>query len=170
MRWLAIVVAVLGLALVGAGCGGGDDEAAGDETTIVTETTDTDGLETTDDASTDGADLSGILNDEDCLALASAGAAFAQVFSGTGNSAESEEALDELASKVPDEIRADVQTLAQALAAYADKLKDIGLEAGATPTAEQLQALQAAIASFDQEELDAASQRIQAWTDKNCTG
>jgi hypothetical protein len=170
MRWLAIVVAVLGLALVGAGCGGGDDEAAGDDTTIVTETTDTDALETTDDTTTDDADLSAILDDEDCLALASAGAAFAQAFSGTADSEESRAALDDLASKVPDEIKDDVQTLGQALAAYAEKLKDIGLEAGATPSPEQLQALNAAIASFDQQELTAASNRIEAWTQKNCTG
>jgi hypothetical protein len=170
MRWLAIGVAVLGLALVGAGCGGGDDEATGDDTAIVTETTDTDSLETTDDTSTDTADLSEILDDEDCLALASAGAAFAQAFSGTGDSSGSTEELQELASKVPDEIREDVQTLAQALAGYAEKLQDIGVEAGATPTAEQVQQLQAAIASFDQQELTAASNRIEAWTQKNCTG
>jgi aminopeptidase N len=170
MRWLVIVVAVLGLALVGAGCGGGDDEAAGDDTTIVTESTDTDSLGTTDDTSTEGVDLSDVLDDEDCVALASAGAAFAQAFSGAGDSEESKAALDELASKVPDEIRADVETLAQALSAYAEKLKDIGVEAGATPSPEQLQQLQSAIASFDQQELTAASNRIEAWTQKNCTG
>ena len=82
------------------------------------------------------------------------------------NSAE----LEDLASKVPDEIKADVQVLAQAFATYSAKLKDIGVEAGKTPTADQLQQLQAAIASLDQQELTAASQRIEAWSKKNCSG
>ncbi len=111
-----------------------------------------------------------MLEDEDCLALASAGAAFAQVFGGTEPNDESAAALEELASKVPEEIRADVETLGQALAEYAAELEDIGLEAGATPTAEQLQQLQAALASFDQTELTAASQRLEAWSKENCTG
>ena len=43
------------------------------------------------------------------------------------------------------------------------------MEAGKTPTVDQLQQLQAAIASLDQQELTAASQRIEAWSKKNCT-
>jgi len=78
--------------------------------------------------------------------------------------------LDALASKVPEEIRADVRTLAQALATYSAKIKDIGIEPGSTPSAAQLQQLQTAITSLDQTELTAASQRLEAWSKENCTG
>ena len=171
MRWVSILM--LAVALVAAGCGGDDDEAASDTTTIeetLTEDTTTD--ETTTDETTetsdDTTDLSGILEDEDCLALASAGAAFAQVFSGAGATDESSAALEDLVDKVPDEIESDVRILADAFAQYAEELQDIGLEAGATPTAEQLQELQAALASIDQANVTAASERLEAWTTENC--
>jgi len=170
MRWLSILV--VALALVAAGCGGGDDEsAASDETTIEeTLTEETTADETTTEETTESdVDLSEVLGDEDCLALASVGATIAQAFAGASDTG-STEGLEELADKVPDEIRADVETLAQAFAAYSAELADIGIEAGATPSAEQLQQLQAAIASLDQEELTAASQRIEAWSQENCTG
>jgi hypothetical protein len=172
MRWLSILV--LAVALVAAGCGGGNDEsAASTETTTTEETTTSDTTtsdETTTEGSTDTTDLSGILGDEDCLALASVGATMAQAFAGASGSTDNSAELEDLASKVPDEIKADVQVLAQAFATYSAKLKDIGVEAGKTPTADQLQQLQGAIASLDQQELTAASQRIEAWSKKNCSG
>ena len=166
MRWLSILV--LAFALVATGCGGGDDDSSASDTTTIEDTTTTD--ETTSEEMTDGEttdDLSGVLEDEDCLALAGVGASIAQAFSGAADSG-SEEDLEELASRVPEEIRADVQILAQALAEYSEKLREIGIEAGATPTAAQVAELQAAIASLDQQELTAASQRIQAWATENC--
>ncbi|MGH3134985.1 MAG: hypothetical protein ACRDPV_00650 [Gaiellaceae bacterium] len=167
MRWLA--VPVLALALVAAGCGGSDESAATDETTIEETTTDETTTEETTTEDTSGTDLSGVLGDEDCLALAGVGASIAQAFSGAVDSG-SQADLDELASKVPDEIRADVETLAQALATYSAELQDIGISPGATPSAEQLQQLQAALASLDQQELTEASQRLEAWSTENCTG
>ena len=171
MRWLSILV--LALALVVAGCGGGDDEsAASTETTIEETTSDTTTSDetTTDESTGDTTDLSGVLGDEDCLALASVGATMAQAFASGSGTDENTAELDELASKVPDEIKADVEVLARAFATYAAKIKDIGIEAGATPSAEQLQQLQAAIASLDQQELTAASNRIEAWSKENCSG
>ena len=170
MRWLSILV--LALALVAAGCGGSNDESAASDTTTTTEETTTSTDESTTDE-TDGTttdtDLSGVLGDEDCVALAGVGASIAQAFGGAVDSGEQAD-LDALASKVPEEIRADVQTLAKALATYSAKIKDIGIEAGATPSAAQLQQLQAAITSLDQKELTAASQRLEAWSKENCTG
>ncbi|MDH4102673.1 MAG: hypothetical protein OEW52_02690 [Thermoleophilia bacterium] len=173
MRWLAALVLVL--ALVAAGCGGGNDEsAATDETTIEETTTSTDETtteettgETTDTTGT--TDLSGILADEDCLALVGVGASIAQAFAGAVDSGDQAD-LEELASKVPDEIRADVETLAQSLAAYSAKIEDIGISAGATPSPQQLQQLQVALASLDQAELTKATQRLDAWSKENCTG
>lgn len=170
LRWLSILV--VALALVAAGCGGSDNEsAASDETTIEETTTSTD--ESSTEESTDGetgnTDLSGILGDEDCLALVGVGASIAQAFAGAVDSGDQAD-LEELASKVPDEIRADVETLAQSLAAYSAKLEDIGISTGATPSAQQLQQLQVALASLDQAELTEASQRLDAWSKENCTG
>lgn len=167
MRWLALVV--LALALVAAGCGGGDDEPAAVDETTVEETTTT--LDDTTEEATSGdtdADTDVDFADEDCQALLGIGASIAAAFAGASDSAENTEALQELADKVPDEISADVQTLARAFGEYSDKLRDIGLEAGATPDADQLAQLQAALASLDQEELTAASQRLEAWATANC--
>jgi hypothetical protein len=165
VRWLSILA--LALALVAAGCGGGDDDSSASDTATVEETTtDTTSEETTteDDGTTTG-DFD--FADEDCQALLGVGATIATAFSGASGDADTEE-LQELASKVPDEIQADVETLAAAFSQYAEKLQDIGIEAGATPTAAQVQELQAAIATLDQEELTAASQRIETWAQENC--
>jgi hypothetical protein len=174
MRWLAVLL--LGVALVAAGCGGGDDESAATDETAIEETststsedTTTDEATTTDDGSTDTTDLSGILADEDCSALIAAGASIAQAFSGATGSDDNSAELEALADKVPDEIQADVQTLAEAYAEYAAKLQDIGIATGATPTADQLQQLQAAIASIDQQEVTAASERLSTWAQQNCS-
>jgi hypothetical protein len=165
MRWLSILV--LALALVAAGCGGGDDDSSASGDTTVEETTTT--TDTSEDTTTDdGTGTTGDFDfaDEDCQALLGVGATIAAAFSGTGDANTDE--LEDLASKVPDEIKADVETLAQAFNAYAQKLRDIGVEAGATPTAAQVAELQTAIASLNQEELTAASQRIEAWAQDNC--
>jgi hypothetical protein len=156
LRWLSILI--VALALVAAGCGGSDDESSAVDETTTDETT-------TDDGDTD---LSGILGDEDCAALVAAGASFAQAFSGTSDP-EQAEALAELAETVPDEIKADVQVLADWYADYGAKLKDIGIEAGQTPSAEQLVELQAALTSADSEELTAASERLSTWSNENCS-
>ena len=169
MRLLSILV--LALALVAAGCGGGDDESSASGDTTVEETTTTD---TTDETTTEdeGTGTTGEFDfaDEDCQALLGVGASIAAAFSAAGGTGgEDTEELAELAEKVPDEIRADVQTLADAFGEYAAKLQDIGVEAGETPSADQVQELQAAIASLDQQELTAASQRIEAWAQANCS-
>jgi Xaa-Pro aminopeptidase len=167
MRWLAVLV--LAFTLVAAGCGGSDESSAPVETTTEETTTDETTTEETTTEETGTTDLSGVLGDEDCLALASVGASFAQAVTGATDE-EAAAALQKLADEVPDEIKADVQVLADWFAEYTAKLKDIGIEAGQTPTADQLQQLQAALAATNQEELTAASQRLEAWTQENCTG
>jgi ribosomal protein L12E/L44/L45/RPP1/RPP2 len=167
MRWLALLV--MALALVAAGCGGSDNESASDETTTE-ETTSTESTteETTTEESTDTGDLSGVLDDEDCLRLAGIGATFAQAITGATDE-EAAEAFQNLVDNVPDEIKADVQVLADWFADYSAKVKDIGIEAGQTPTAEQIQQLSAALADTNQDEVTAASQRIGTWANENCS-
>jgi hypothetical protein len=164
MRWLALLV--MALALVAAGCGGGDDESSASDDTTIEETTTSE--DTTDETSSDGDDdVAGILGDEDCVALASVGATFAQAVTGATDE-EAVEALQDLADNVPDEIRADVQIVADWFAEYSAKLQDIGLDAGTTPSAQQLAELQAALTATNQEELTAASERLSAWASENC--
>ena len=164
MRLLAVLV--MALALVAAGCGGGDDSTASDETTVE-ETTTSDDTTTSEETTDTDVDASAILGDEDCLKLASIGATFAQAVTGATDE-EATEAFQNLVDDVPDEIKADVQVLADWFAEYSAKLKDIGLQAGQTPTAAQVAQLQAALADTNQEELTAASERLQAWANANC--
>jgi hypothetical protein len=166
MRWLALVV--VSLALVAAGCGGGSDESAASTETTTTEATTS---ESTTTESTGTADLSSILNDKDCLALAGIGATFAQAVTGASDEQAAHE-LQQLVDKVPDEIKPDVQVLAEWFTQYTAKLKDIGIKAGQTPTAAQLQQLQAALSSANanQQELTTASQHIETWAQNNCSG
>jgi hypothetical protein len=177
VRWLSVLV--VAFALLAAGCGGGgSNSAATTETTAADTTTSSEGSTTETTTSegtmsgetTDTTDLSSVLGNKDCLALASVGATMAKAFAGTNGVSGDTAELDALASKVPDEIRADVETLAQAFSQYASKLKDIGITPGATPSADQLQQLQGALASLDQQKLTDASKRIEAWSKANCTG
>jgi hypothetical protein len=172
VRWLSVFVVVVVLSVAAVGCGGSDESASGDttatETTTTTEETTTEET-TTDGTTTDGTgDLSGVFADEDCLALVAAAASFSQAFAGATGTTEQTNAFQELVDKVPDEIKADVQVLAEAYAKYAAEIKDIGLEAGQTPSAAQLQQLQAAVASFDEQGVSEASERLSTWAQTNC--
>ena len=165
MRWLAVLV--MALALVVAGCGGGDDSTASDETTVE-ETTTSEDTTTSEETTDTDVDASAILGDEDCLKLASIGATFAQAVTGATDE-EATEAFQNLVDDVPDEIKADVQVLADWFAEYTAKVKDIGIQAGQTPTAAQVQELMTALASTNQDEVSAASERLSTWASENCS-
>ena len=166
MRWLMIVV--LALALVAAGCGGDDDSAASDTTTIE---------ETTDETTTDdGTGTTGDFDfaDEDCRALAAAYLGVSQAFAAAAGGSDEDlqeqaEAFAQYADDVPEEIRADVQTLADAYGQYIDVLQEAGLEPGELPSAEQAQQLQEALQSVGTADVTAASERLGAWTTENCS-
>jgi len=169
MRWLSILV--LALALVAAGCGGSDDESsAADETTIEETLTD----ETTDDEATTEADTDFNFADEDCQSLVAAYLGVSQAFAAAAGGSDDElaeqaEAFSEFADDVPEEIRADVETLADAYGQYIAVLQDAGLEPGEIPSAEQAQELSEALASVGTEDVTAASERLSAWTTENCS-
>ncbi|HUF01791.1 MAG TPA: hypothetical protein VMN35_05140 [Gaiellaceae bacterium] len=167
MRRLSIALVCFVFLLVGAGCGGGDEEAGSDTETIVTTETATDET-TTLDVDTSG--LEGFASEE-CLELVSAGAAISQAFTAAttgGDLDEASELFDRLVDKAPSEIRADLATIAGFFTEYAEVLRDLDLESGQTPSAEDLQKIQAAFASIDQPELTAASERISTWAAANC--
>jgi hypothetical protein len=171
MRWLSILV--LALALVAAGCGGGDDDSSASDTTTVEENTDTTTDETTTDDTT-GTSGDFDFADEDCRSLIAAYASVTQALAAAaGASAEDleaqAEAFSQFADDVPEEIRADVQTLADAYGQYFDVIQEAGLQPGEIPTAEQAQELQAALQTVGTEDVTAASERLTAWTTENCS-
>lgn len=168
---IAVVFVVLALAFVGAGCGGGDDSSGATDTTLTettaTEETTTEGT-TTEETTTD---TSGGLASGDCAELVNASAELAQAFAAAGATGDSGGASDFFDQfEAPDEIREDFQVLATAYAEYAAALQDIGLESGQTPTPDQLQQFQQALASIDQPAVAAASERISTWVNTNCPG
>jgi len=171
MRWLTIAVAVFALVLVGAGCGGGDDEAGSTDTAVITDTTDTD--ETTDDTTTDettdetDTDFSGDLSG-DCLEAVQAYSAALAAAGAGGDSDDSLDVFQEFADQAPEEIRDDFQVLAQAYATYIQELGDLGLEPGEVPSADDLAKLTQAAAAFNNPEVTAANERVTAWADENC--
>ena len=171
MRWLSILV--LALALVAAGCGGGDDDSSASDTTTIEANTDT----TTDDATTDdGTDTAGDFDfaDEDCRGLVAAYLGISQAFAAAAGGSNEEleeqaEAFSEFADDVPQEIQADVQTLADAYGQYIQVLQDAGIEPGEIPTAAQAQELQTALQAVGTADVTAASERLSAWTTENCS-
>jgi len=175
MRWLALLVCAF--ALVAAGCGGGSDEsAATTETTTETTTSDTTTSDTTtsEETTTSEDTTGGTFNwtSEDCQSLVKAyvGLSAAVGAASTGQDVSPQiEQFSKYVDEVPEEIRADVQTIASAYGEFATKLKDLGYKPGDVPTAEQLQQLQAASDSLGPD-IQAAGERVSAWTSKNCSG
>jgi hypothetical protein len=172
-RWYAALL-LAALALVVAGCGGDDggDSASSDTAVVETESSDDGSTETesSDDAmETDTAEDDGMLGGE-CAEFAGLGAKLQNAFGGTsGDDIDSvAEVFDELADRVPEEIRDDYQVLADNFKEFADALEGVDLSSGATPDAETLAKLQAAVASMDQPEVQQASENIEAWATENC--
>lgn len=176
MRRLTVAAVLLAvLAFAAAGCGGDDESSADTDTVVATDTVTEDTTTedtTTEDTTTDvtDTDASGALPSGECLELVNAAAALGQAFAAGASTDldESSEQFAEFAEQVPEEIRDDVRILADAYAEYADAIGDIGIEAGQTPTAEQITEFQQALATIDQASVTAASARIEAWADANC--
>ena len=177
LRWLSILV--VALALVAAGCGGSDDESAASDETTIEETTTTDETTSTDETTTEeSTDTSATDTDatfnfasEDCQSLVKAyvglSAAIAAASSGQDVTADIEK-FSKYEDEVPEEIRADVRTIAAAYSTFLAKLKDIGYTPGSAPTAEQIQKLQGASESVATPEVQAAGERMNTWTTENC--
>ena len=173
MRWFSILI--LAVALVAAGCGGGDDDSSASDTTAIEETT-TDETTTDDTTDEDSTETTGDFDfaDEDCQGLVAAYLGVSQAFAAAAGGpndelSEQAEAFSEFADDVPEEIKADVQTLAAAYGQYIDVIQDVGLEPGQVPTAAQAQELQQALESVGTEDVTAASERLGAWTEQNCS-
>jgi hypothetical protein len=173
MRWLAFLVS--SIALVAAGCGGGSSESAATTETAATETTTTESTSTESTSTDTSASTTGATFDwtsKDCQNMAKAfvglGAAVAAASTGQDVSSDIQQ-FGKYVDEVPDEIQADVKTIASAYDEFVAKLKDIGYTPGQVPTADQIQQLQDASQSVGDPAVRAASDRLNAWTTKNCT-
>jgi len=172
MRWL-VATCVVVLAIGVAGCGG-SDESSGDAATTLTDTVATDET-TTDEATTEDSTTTGetdlsAFTSEDCLAFIGAAAAVSQAFSGASGDIDQSEFFAEYADRVPEEIKADLQVMADVGAAAAAAYSKLDIKPGETPSAEQLAEYTAALEAIDQEEFQAASERVGAWTEEVCPG
>jgi hypothetical protein len=58
--------------------------------------------------------------------------------------------------------------MARAYADYIDAIDEIGIEPGETPSADQIQEFQQALASISTAEVSEASQRFTTWAAANC--
>ena len=180
MRW-ATIIAVLLAALAVAGCGGSNKSASSNTTTTTTTTsttatnatTTTSGQATTTTTTAASGSTTPVFASGKCRDLAQSATKIGQDFSSSVTSGTAN--LDTLAKEfqafvgvVPSEIKGDVQTIANAFTAYAKALQGVHFTAGQVPSAADLQKMQAAVKSFDQQKVRTAEQHIQAWTKANC--
>lgn len=173
-----VILLVIGvLAIAAAGCGGGD-EASGDTDTVTATDTATDETTTTDETVTDtdttetDTDTSGGFASGDCAELAESSNKLGEILAASGPEGgdvqAASEAFQNFVDEAPEEIRADVQVLANVYAKYAEVFQDVDIQAGETPSTEDALKLSQALSSIDQEEVAAASQRIATWAQENC--
>jgi hypothetical protein len=177
MRRVTILLAVAAFALPVVGCGGSDEAGSDTDTVAVTETT-TDET-TTDETESDttetdtDTDASGTFASGDCAELAESSSKLGEILAASGTAGgdieAASDAFQSFVDEAPEEIRADVQVLANVYAQYAEVFQDIDLQAGETPSAEDALKLSQALSSIDQTEVAEASQRISTWASANCT-
>jgi hypothetical protein len=182
MRRKAMLVLALtllaALGLVAAGCGGSSSKSAATTEAATTEaatteaatteatTTEAATTEATTTEATTTTNLSGFSSGK-CRELENLSKKFSAAFTGSDQNLKKEaELVQDFAKKVPSEIRADFQLIAD----YFSKIADVAgnLKPGQTPDPQTLAKLQKVATEVDQAKLQEASQRITAWGQKNC--
>ena len=173
------LVALVAVVLIASACGGDDDAAADDPS-------EDPGITTTagsgdDDASAGGdVDLSDLFSgrcQEAAAGIAAAMSAYstglASIFGGELDEDElqaSADQLQSLAAGAPDELKDDLDVIAQALTEFYGAFADIGFDPTSQEglTAEQLEQLGALAEQFDDSAYQAAADNISTWFDANC--
>jgi hypothetical protein len=173
-----LALALTGVALLAAGCGG-DNKSADTETTLTatsetettteatettTETTET--TEATETTTTTTDTGGGNFSSGECQQFQQALTNFSAATSGTA-SANLQKAADEFqkfADAAPSAIKSDVETLADVVKKYAAALK------GVSPTSpEAAQKLQQLATQINVQKVTQASQNVTTWLQQNCT-
>ena len=167
--FILAVIALSGLVLFAAGCGGSKKKTTTPTTTAAMTTQKA--AATTTTTSSKGSGLSGLASAANCSRLSGLSTSFAQAMSGTGTADVQKTAalLKQFADKTPSEIRPDFQVVAAAYAKIAVALKGVKLSAGSTPDPSAIAKLTKLSSEIDQKALAKAYTHIGAWAQKNCT-
>lgn len=176
-RRLFVLLAVLSLLI--AACGGGDDTSDGgaaDDTVAATPAAPSDDGSATGDGGDGGdGDLSLGFGGECQAAIAAMGAAVSGVggaFSGQVNEEllQSAEELKAMADAAPDEIKGDLQVIAEVISGFYQSVSDAGIDLGSgeTPSPEQIEKLAELSAQFDQDAYETATDNVTDWFEANC--
>lgn len=162
-----VVLLAMGSLLLAA-CGGddgGSDGATGGGGT---------GTGGTDVSGGDGG-VAGVIGSAECAEVAAAMAEAAQGSSAiaSGSATDLEESLQQMeafAEAVPDEIKADVETVLAGYRAYIEVIQDSGWDptSGEAPPPEVIAQLEQASQEFSSEEFQAASERVNAYFASGC--
>jgi hypothetical protein len=146
---------------------GGDDEGGSDEA----------GGGGDGGEATDGNGDVGIFDAAECAEVAAAMAAAAQAMPAvmSGSAADLEQSIEQFqafAEAAPEEIRDDMQTLAEGYAQIAQVLADADFDpaSGQPPSPETIAALEQASQALNSEEFTAAAERVSAYFESGCAG
>jgi hypothetical protein len=172
MRRKLAALLMLGAILMTA-CGGGDDGTPADAGAGADGGA---GAETGPGGDTDvGGDGGvGAIDATRCAELLQAmAAASAAAIPGAGSASDLETTvaqLEAMAEVVPEEIRDDMRTVAEAYAVIVQAYSESGYDptSGEPPTAEQIAALTAAAEQLEDEDFVAASERVSVWFETEC--
>jgi hypothetical protein len=193
IRVTTLVAVAAALLLAASGCGGSKKSSAGASAGSASTTT-TGSASSSNGTSSSGSSSSGgsssgaygsgssssgssstgssSSTSKSCLNFAGAASKLGQALAAGSSASQNGESLktyfNALAEKAPSDIKASFQTLANAISKYVDEIKKLNLKPGKTPSAEQIQKVQAALASIGTPDVQAASNKIQAWVNAGC--
>jgi hypothetical protein len=161
---LLFAIALAGLTLVAAGCGGDDDESSEEAVPALTETTEeateeeateeettTEEEATEEETTTEESGDTGGASTEDCQEFAQATADISSALTGSTDPEQLKATFEEITAAAPDEIKDDFETLSEYVGAVAD--------AGTDATK---------LAGLDTSGVQEASQNITTWMTENC--
>lgn len=177
-RWRLFAALFAALMLLGA-CGGDDGDSAegenGDSATTTEASNDGGSGDNGSGGGGGSGDLSAILSDSDCREFVEAMQGFdGSDFTNPGDLGELAGQFRSAADSAPSEIRDDMRVVAEAFAAFAETLDDLGVDFSDPSsffnlTEAQNAELEAASQQFDTPEIEAAGERVEAFIEDNCT-
>ena len=177
---ILMIVLALGLGVGAAGCGSSKKSTTSTSSTTAAAATTTAAAATTSaapttttTAATSTAASSGGLGSlgsaSNCLQLANLGSTISKAFLGAASDPTKEAALlQQFAAAAPSAIKADFQTIADAMAKVASALKGVNLSSGKTPDPATIARLSQLSSQLNVQALTAASQHIATWAAANC--
>ena len=184
MRFTPVrLVAIIAALLLVAACGGeGTDEEtttttttqAEPDTTVASEPVDSEPADDPGSGSDDGGGITTVCLDATQARAAAINAYTTGLAGAMGGSLDDESLqlsagqLQAMADAAPDEIKDDLEVIANELESFYAALSEAGYQSGVAPTPEQIAQLSALAEVVDQEAFEVASDNINAWFEANC--